>query len=188
MEPAYTTLQPQNLYDAGGGLKLDYNPHVSADVVAAIRSGTGRGMQGFSGLDGFGAVDVRPYVTFYTSAGAVPIAIDPTTVLSGNAVFPIIGTIPYDIDIVSWQFVLHVPAYGDVPIPLYGGTGQGSGTVTMPGLGDVPYEVSIGPPTAALNPSAVFSASNLFGAIGQSALPVLLIGGVVALLLMTRRR
>lgn len=184
MEPAYTTLQPQNLYDAGGGLKLDYNPNVSADVVAKIRSGTGRGMQGFAG---FGSVDVRPYVTFYTSAGAVPIAIDPTSVLSGNAVFPVIGNIPYDIDIVSWQFILHVPAYGDVPIPLYGGTGgQGSGTVNIPGLGDVPYEVSIGPPAGALAPGATFSMTNLFGAVGGSVLPLVLIGAAAFFLLRKR--
>lgn len=183
MEPAYTTVQPANLYGAGP-FKLDYNPNVSADVVARIRGGTGRGMQG---LDGFGALDVRPYVTFYTSAGAVPIAIDPTTVLSGNAIFPIIGAVPYDVDIVSWQVVLHFPGIGDVAVPLYGGTGgQGGGTVTIPGLGDVPYEVSIGPPTAALNPATVFSASNLFGTIGAGVLPILLIGAAAFFLL--RRR
>lgn len=245
MEPAYTTIQPGNLYNVGDDLALDYNSSVSSDLVKRFAGGISRGMQGFGaalrptalhplhpvsrgnphppakadslshyphgylpgysaarpggylpgydhmgmhGFGGFGAVDVRPYVTFYTSAGAVPIAIDPTTVLSGNAVFPIIGAIPYDIDIISWQFILHFPGVGDVPIPLYGGSGgQGSGTVALPGLGDVPYEVSIGPPAAALNPSAVFSMSNLFGSLGNT-LPLLAIAGVAAYFLLRRSR
>jgi hypothetical protein len=181
MEPAYTTIQPGNLYDAGGGFMLDYNRNVSSNLVRRMGpGGPARPMQGFGG---FGAVDVRPYVTFYTSAGAVPIAIDPTSVLSGNAVFPIIGNIPYDIDIVSWQFILHVPGYGDVPIPLYGGSGTGGGTVNIPGIGDVPYEVSIGPPAGALAPGSVFSMSNLFSFAGSSVLPLVLIGAAAYFLL-----
>lgn len=181
MEPrynavAYTTAQPGNLYPVGSDLLLDYNPSASQEAIRRASGRTARGMQGL------GAVDVRPYVTFYTSAGAVPIAIDPTTVLSGNAVFPVIGNVPYDIDIVSWQVVLHVPRYGDVPISLSGG-GGGGGTVAIPGLGEVPYEVSIGPPAAALVPGGVFSTSNLLSFAGSSVLPLVLIGAAAWFLL-----
>ena len=173
MEPAYTTIQPGNLYPVGSDLMLDYNPNVSPALVRPMGAGgPRRGMQGFGA---FGAVDVRPYVTFYTSAGAVPVAIDPTTVLSGNVIFPVVGAIPYDLDIIGWNMVLHVPYAGDVAVPLFGG-GSGSSTVSIPGLGDVPYEVSIGPPAGALVPGGTFSASNLLSFAGSSILPLALIG------------
>ena len=179
MEPAYTTIQPANLYKAGGGFMLDYNPNVSSDVVRPMGRGTGRGMQGFGG---FGAVDVRPYVTFFTQAGAVPVVIDPSSLLSGSVIFPVVGAIPYDLDIVGWNMVLHVPMAGDVAVPLFGG-GGGGGTVTIPGLGDVPYEVSIGPPAGAQVPGAVFSTTNLLSFAGSSVLPLVLIGAAAWFLL-----
>jgi len=181
MEPAYTTIQPVNLYRAGGGFMLDYNPNVSSDVVRPMGRGTARGMQGLGAL---GAVDVRPYVTFYTSSGAVPVVIDPSSILSGQVIFPVVGAVPYDLDIVGWSMVLHVPLAGDVAVPLYGGAGgQGGGTVSIPGLGDVPYEVSIGPPAGAMVPGGVFSTTNLLSFAGSSILPLVLIGGALWFLL-----
>lgn len=184
MEPAYTTIQPGALYPVGNDLAMDYNYAVSPNAMSPRVPGTRP--TAMQGLRGFGAVDVRPYVTFYTSAGAVPVAIDPTSVLSGNVVFPVVGAVPYDLDIVSFSMILHVPAYGDVVIPLSVGGGGGQSTVTIPGLGDVPYEVSIGPPAGALVPGATFSMSNLFSSLGQGSLPLLLIGGVVAVLLLRK--
>ena len=181
MEPAYTTIQPGALYPVGNDLALDYNYGTSPNMVSRLVPGTRP--TAMQGLRGFGAVDVRPYVTFYTSAGVVPVAIDPTTVLSGNVIFPIVGAIPYDLDIVSFSMILHVPAYGDVVIPLSVGGGGGQSTVTIPGLGDVPYEVSIGPPAGALVPGAVFSMSNLFSFAGGSILPLAFIGLAAWLLL-----
>jgi hypothetical protein len=179
MEPAYTTIQPRNLYDAGGGFKLDYNPSVSS-AIAQRFSGGSRPLQGLGAL---GALDVRPYVTFYTSAGAVPVAIDPTTAVSGNVLVPGLGAIPYDIDIITMRMILHLPMAGDYPVDLLGG---GSGSLTVPGMGDIPYEVSIGPP--ALPAGAVVSGSSLLAVGATTALPLLLIGGLVLVLMMGRRR
>lgn len=172
MEPAYTTVQPGNLYPVGSDFMLDYNPSVSSHLVSRYR-GPSRPMQGFDGLGALGAVDVRPYVTFFTGAGAVSLIIDPTTLLSGVVVFPVVGSVPYDLDIINWQLILHVPLAGDVPVPLFGG-GSGNGTVAIPGLGDIPYEITFGPP--ALPPSALFSSSNLLGVLGGGVLPLLFIG------------
>lgn len=183
MEPAYTTIQPGALYPVGNDLALDYNYGTSPNAMSPRVPGTRP--TAMQGLRGFGAVDVRPYVTFYTSAGAVPVAIDPTTVLSGNVIFPVVGAIPYDLDIVSFSMILHVPAYGDVVIPLGFGSGGGQSTVAIPGLGDVPYEVSIGPPAGAMVPGGTFSMSNLFSSVGGSILPIALIG-LVAFLLMRK--
>jgi hypothetical protein len=184
MEPAYTTMQPENLHRVGPWA-MDYNYNASPSQVDHLRPGTrgtAKQMMGLRGLDGFGAVDVRPYVTFYTSAGAIPVAIDPTSVLSGQVIFPVVGAIPYDLDIVSFAMVLHIPAYGDLSIPL-SVTGGGSSTVNIPGLGDVPYEVSIGPPAGALVPGGVFSMSNLFSFAEGSILPLLFIGAAAYFLL-----
>ena len=154
MEPAYTTIDPLSLYPVGD-LALDYDETASANFVMRhtgpefarpvqglghvdrLVPGPYRGQPvhggdpayerpaGYGGFGGFGAVDVRPYVTFYTQAGAVPVAVDPTTVLSGNVVFPVVGAVPYDLDIISFSMILHVPVAGDVAIPL--GVGGGGG-------------------------------------------------------------
>jgi hypothetical protein len=167
MEPAYTTIQPTNLYRSGP-FKMDYNPRVSRFQAQPIFGEPSRPMQG---MRGFGDVDIRPFLTLYPPGGAVSIIVDPTSLLSGSVLFPALGAVPYDIDLVSASVVLHLPLYGDVAIPLMGG-GGGSNAVNIPGLGDVPYEWTIGPPM--LPAGAMFSTSNLFGSL-SGVLPIALI-------------
>jgi hypothetical protein len=130
------------------------------------------------------AFDLRPHVTFYTPSGAVIVAVDPASVLGGSVLIPGLGAVPYDITIAPFQMVLHLPAYGDVPISLSGG-GDGSNTVTIPGIGTVPYAVTIGPPDIPLEQQANAVQAYL-GAGMATVLPMLLIGGAAWLLL--RRR
>lgn len=167
MEPAYTTIQPGNLY-ASGPFKLDYNPRVSHFQSQPIFGEPSRPMQG---MDGLGAVDIRPFLTLYPPGGAVSIIVDPTSLLTGSVLFPALGAVPYDIDLVSAAVVLRLPLYGDVAIPFMGG-GGGSSSVSIPGLGNVPYEWTIGPPM--LPPGAMFSTSNLFGSL-SGILPIALL-------------
>lgn len=166
MEPSYTTIQPGNLYRSGN-LKLDYNPRVSHFQSRPLFGEPSRPMQG---MRGFGDVDIRPFLTLYPPGGAVSIIVDPTSLLSGSVLFPALGAVPYDIDLVSTSVVLHLPLYGDVAIPLLGGGGGGS--VNIPGLGNVPYEWTIGPPM--LPAGAMFSTSNLLGSL-SGILPIALL-------------
>jgi hypothetical protein len=122
--------------------------------------------------------DLRPRLVLRPPGGdPIILIIDPTSPLAGAVEFPILGAVPYTVEIgVPVSHVhLSLPLWGDVSIPVdpFGG---GGGTVNIPGLGDVPYEIVLGPPVG--------------GPIGTSAgsawlLPVLLIGGVI--LLMRRR-
>jgi hypothetical protein len=131
------------------------------------------------------AFDLRPHVTFYTPSGAVIVAVDPATFLGGSVLIPGLGAVPYDINIFPFQMVLHLPAYGDVPISLSPSGGGSSTTVTIPGIGTVPYAVTIGPPDIPLEQQANAVQAYL-GAGMATVLPMLLIGGAAWLLL--RRR
>lgn len=226
MEPAYTTVQPENLYSTANGWALDYNPGASEEaVVRHVGRYFSRPVQGLGaypgqstmhvdrpvpgpradqpvhgfrpsyeavhpGFGAFGAVDIRPYVTFYTQAGAVPVVIDPTSVLQGNVVFPVVGNVPYDLDVFGRQMILHVPLYGDVLVPLFGalsgGAGEGGGqsNVNIPGLGDTPYEVTFGPP--ALPAGSLATTTGLLSVVGGGILPLVLIGGLAFFLLRKR--
>lgn len=106
-------------------------------------------------------VDLNPRIVFHTAYGAVVVTIVPTALTTGYVQFPIIGSVPYDLDLVNQQATLHVPGYGDVPIALAGGGGPAQ--VTIPGLGVVPYEVVIGDPG--------IPADQLFGASIGTAIP-----------------
>ena len=112
-------------------------------------------------------MDVRPHLTLYPSGGAVSIIVDPTSALAGQVILPVVGAVPYDIDLLSMSVVLHLPLYGDLAIPVSGG--GGGNAVNIPGLGDVPYEVTIGPPL--LPQSAYFS----LGSMASGILPVVLL-------------
>ena len=116
------------------------------------------------------AIDLRPRVVLYTPSGAVIITVDPATPFGGSVVIPGVGSVPYDIDLVSQSMILHVPAYGDVPINLSGGGTDA--TVTLPGLGTILYDVTIGPPDIPIEQQATATQA-LTGAFIQSALPVI---------------
>lgn len=105
------------------------------------------------------AFDLRPRVVFHTSLGAVVVTVDPTTPLGGQVQIPGIGNVPYDIDVTGPTMIVHLPVYGDAIIPLI--PSGGTTPLTIPGLGDVTYEVVFGPvdipPEQMANVGAVFS-------------------------------
>jgi len=115
-------------------------------------------------------LDLRPRVVLYTPSGAVVILVDPATLFGGSVVIPGLGSVPYDLDLVTQRMILHVPAYGDVPISLSGGGTDA--TVTLPGLGTILYEVTFGPPDIPFEQRAT-APQALTGAFIQSALPVI---------------
>ncbi len=106
-------------------------------------------------------VDLNPRIVFHTAYGAVIVTILPTDLTTGTVNFPVVGSMPYSLDLATQTAVLHVPAYGDVPIPLTGGGGPA--IVTIPGLGAVPYEIVIGDPG--------IPSSEMFGATIGTVLP-----------------
>lgn len=99
------------------------------------------------------SLDLRPRVVFHTALGVVVALIDPTEALAGNVVLPNLGSVPYSIypSFPASTMVLAVPLYGDVAIPLNfmsAGSGERS-AVDLPLLGEVPYEITLGPPVLA---------------------------------------
>lgn len=89
------------------------------------------------------AFDLRPRVVFHTSLGAVVVTIDPSTPLGGVVQIPGVGNVPYDVDVTGPSMIVHLPVYGDTVIPLIP---SGSATpLSVPGLGEVTYEVVFGP-------------------------------------------
>lgn len=137
--------------------------------------------------DLLGGLDLRPRVVFWTAAGAVVVLIDPTTVVSGNAVFPMIGAVPYALDVDpltgSPNVRLDFPT-GPILLPISFGGGQG-GSLEIPGLGPATYEVTIGPPN--IPEDQLASPWSLMGAGLSSLWPVLLLGAGVVLLMMRRK-
>lgn len=95
-------------------------------------------------------LDLRPRIVLYPPGGAVVILVDPTSALGGTVQFPLLGSVPYDMlpGFPVSTLMLHVPYYGDVPVPIdilsLGGNGPSS--VDIPMLGAVPYEITLGPP------------------------------------------
>jgi len=134
-----------------------------------------------------GGLDLRPRVVFWTPAGAVVVLVDPTTVVSGNAVFPLIGAVPYALDVDpltgSPNVRLDFPT-GPVLLPISFGGGQG-GSLDIPGLGPSTYEIVIGPPEIPEDQLASGWSLMSFGL--QSYWPVLLLGAGVVFLMMRRK-
>ena len=134
-----------------------------------------------------GGLDLRPRVVFWTEAGAVVVLVDPTSVVGGNAVFPIIGAVPYtlDVDPVTGtpNVRLDVPT-GPMLLPISFGGGQG-GSVMIPGLGPATYEVVIGPP--AIPEDQLATPWSLLGTVLAGMWPMLLLG-VGAVWLVMRRK
>jgi len=121
------------------------------------------------------SVDLRPRLILHPLGGDVVLLVDPTSPTAGAVDFPVLGAIPYTIEVgVPTSYVhLSLPLWGDVSIPVNPFSGSGSGVVSIPGLGDVPYEIVLGP-------QAGISESGLFG--GNWLMPALLIGGAFLLL------
>jgi len=117
-------------------------------------------------------LDLRPRVVLYTPSGAVIITIDPASAFGGSVVIPGVGSVPYDLDWVTQRMILHVPAYGDVPISL--GGGGTDATVTLPGLGTILYDVTFGPPDIPLEQQAT-AVQAVSGALIASAMPVIVL-------------
>lgn len=130
------------------------------------------------------AIDLRPRVVFYTPSGAVVVTVDPGSIFGGSVLLPGIGAVPYDIDFATQSMILHVPGYGDAPIALTGG--GGGTTVNIPGLGNVLYEVTIGPPDLSIEQQVTIPQAAL-GAVIGTALPWI-IGGVIVWMMWRRRR
>lgn len=126
------------------------------------------------------SVDLRPRIVLHFAAGAVVILVDPTSPLAGTVDLPLLGVTPYSLDFGQLPIVnavLHLPAYGDYPIPVDIIGGTGAGMVDLPLVGTTPYEVVLGPPS--LTPDQMFSVGGLL--TSSWVLPVLLIGGVLLL-------
>lgn len=134
-----------------------------------------------------GGIDIRPRVVFWTSAGAVVVVVDPTTMVSGNAIFPVLGAVPYALDVDpatgSPNVRLDFPT-GPVLLPISFGGGQG-GSLEIPGLGPATYEVVIGPPQ--IPEDQLASGWSLLGAGLSSSMPLILLGLGVVFLIMRRR-
>jgi hypothetical protein len=124
------------------------------------------------------SVDLRPRLIFHAPGGDVVLVVDPSSPTAGAVEFPMLGAIPYTIEAgIPTSYVhLSVPLWGDVSVPVNPFSGSGNGVIAIPGLGDVPYEIALGP-------QAQSATSGLFG--GNWLLPALLIGGIFLLL---RRR
>jgi hypothetical protein len=141
-----------------------------------------------------GDVDLRPRVVFHTQAGVVVVIVDPTDPVGGNAIFPIIGAVPYYIDFDTTQLlpqprvVLQFPTgpyY--IPIDLSGflGGGGGGGPLTLPGLGEVTYEVTLGPPNI---PPEEYASGWSLASFGLSQYWPYLAGGLLVAFVMFRSR
>lgn len=89
------------------------------------------------------ALDLRPRIVFHTSLGAVVTVLDPATPFGGVIQVPGVGNVPYDVDWTAPSMTVHLPTYGDQVIPLIPTGGPSS--FSIPGLGDVTYEVVFGP-------------------------------------------
>jgi hypothetical protein len=135
----------------------------------------------------FGGLDFRPRVVFWTEAGAVVVLVDPTTAVSGQAIFPVIGAVPYALDVDpltgGFNVRLDLPT-GPYLLPISLGGGEG-GSLVLPGLGPATYEVVIGPPQ--IPEDQLASGWSLMTAGLTSLWPILLLG-VGAVLLMMRRK
>jgi hypothetical protein len=143
-------------------------------------------------LEDVGGFDLRPRVIFHTAAGAVVVTVDPTSAVGGNAIFPVLGAVPYYVDIDTTtviptpRVVLQFPT-GAYPIPIdLSGLGGGGGLtpLSLPGLGDVTYEVVMGPPQ--LDESEYASAGSL-ALFGLSQYWPLIAGGLLVAFLMFRK-
>lgn len=135
----------------------------------------------------FGGLDLRPRVVFWTPAGAVVVLVDPTTIVSGNAVFPVIGPVPYALDVDpatgSPSVRLDFPT-GPMLLPISFGGGQG-GSLNIPGLGLSTYDIVIGPPLIPEDQMA--STWSLLGTGLTGIWPMLFLGAGVVLLMMWRK-
>jgi len=109
-------------------------------------------------------LDIRPRVVFYTASGAVIVTIDPASMFGGSVILPGLGAVPYDLDMSTQRMILHLPAYGDVPIALTGG--GGGNTVTLPILGTTLYEVTFGPPDIPIEQQATVQSAYLGATLG----------------------
>lgn len=117
-------------------------------------------------------VDLRPRLILYPPGGdPIILVIDPTSPLAGSVDFPLIGAVPYTIEVGVPKSKVHLslPIWGDVTIPVdpFGG---GNGMVNIPGLGDVQYEIVLGPPASGITTSSLGS---------TWVLPLLVIGGII---------
>ena len=138
-------------------------------------------------LGDLGGFDLRPRVVFWTEAGAVVVLIDPATAVSGSAIFPMIGSVPYalDVDPLTGGFNVRLDfPTGPYLLPISLGGGQG-GSVVIPGLGPATYEVVIGPPD--IPEDQLASPWSLLGAGLSSMWPMLLLGAGAVILMMRRR-
>lgn len=139
-------------------------------------------------LGDIGGLDLRPRVVFWTGAGAVVVIVDPSTAVSGTAIFPLIGGVPYSLDVDpatgNPSVRLDFPT-GPYLLPISLGGGQG-GSVDIPGLGPATYEVVIGPPDIPEDQLASTSSLLLSGLTSMSG--ILLLGGALFVFLMLRRR
>lgn len=137
--------------------------------------------------DLLGGLDIRPRVVFWTPAGAVVVLVDPTTLVSGNAIFPMIGSVPYSLDVDpltgSPNVRLDFPT-GPILLPISFGGGQG-GSLNIPGLGESTYEVVIGPPQ--IPEDQLASPWSLMSAGLMANLPMILLGVGVVFLIMRRK-
>ena len=129
------------------------------------------------------SVDLRPRVVFYTQSGAVVVVIDPASAFGGQVLLPGAGAVPYDIDWIGQRMILHIPAYGDVPISL---TGGGGSTVSIPGIGTVPVEVIFGEPDIPFEQRATATQA-FFGSTLSTMVPIIVVG-LVGLLIWQGRR
>jgi hypothetical protein len=123
--------------------------------------------------------DLRPRVVFHPPGGAVAVLVDPTTATSGNVVLPGYGAVPYDVfvDFPISHMILHLPMYGDFDVPLnLLATGGGASYISLPLIGDVPYEIVLGPPDIAPGGYLSDTIASAGMAVGPWA-----IAGVVAL-------
>jgi hypothetical protein len=131
--------------------------------------------------------DLRPRVVFWTEAGAVVVLIDPTTAVSGNAIFPVIGSVPYalDVDPMTGGFNVRLDfPTGPYLLPISLGGGQG-GSLVIPGLGPATYEIVLGPPE--IPEDQLASTWSLLGAGLSGVWPMLLLGAGAVILIFRRK-
>ena len=138
-------------------------------------------------LGDLGGFDLRPRVVFWTEAGAVVVVIDPATAVSGSAIFPVIGSVPYALDVDpqtgGFNVRLDFPT-GPYLLPINLGGGQG-GSLVIPGLGPATYEIVLGPPD--IPEDQLASTWSLLGAGLGSLWPMLLLGASAVILMMRRK-
>lgn len=99
-------------------------------------------------------VDLRPrLLLFPRGMDPVVILIDPTSLTGGTVVLPVVGALPYTLTLDGSSGALRVLVAlatpgGDVFVSLdpFGATTGEQSTVSILGLGDVPYRVVLGPP------------------------------------------